>query len=307
MGIDSNLPEYSLGHQIRHYQLFQVKKYYTQEFICYILTPKQLQISLLTYVTTIKYSRVMYLIGIENRFATRIRWIKLIFHSDGRLSSWSKQYSTTRFNLKCNKTMYHIGFTRHFISYLGSPYDRFICSYHSEDECILDCVNGRTIEKYNRVAYGLDTTKADDYKHMSRAQVHDPKIAKSLDDIISECGKICNEVICDTDFTMTYETDENDVMTILLYTPNAPDTLVKYYPSIDMLDLVVYVMGAIGAWFGFAFIQIDLMGLYSFLQKLVLRLRGKKEEEDYILWRRVNVGTKGRPDIIHVPVTRLNN
>ena len=87
--------------------------------------------------------------------------------------------------------------------------------------------------------------------------------------------------------------DENYVMEMVLDTSNAPDTLVKYYPSINMLGLVVYVMGAIGAWFGFAFIQIDLMGLYSSLYKLAFRLRFKKEEENYILWRHVNVRTKG--------------
>ena len=290
------------------HELFKVKKYFSQEFMCYTIIPKQLEIPLMTYVTAIEYSRGMYGIGIENRLAAKITWIKLIVHGVESLPSWSKRYATTRQNLKANKTLYHMGFTRQFISYLGFPYDRFICSDHSEDECMLDCVNGKTIEKYNRVSYDLDTTKAYDYKHMSITQVRDPETAKSLDGIISECTKMCNEIICDTDFTITsYETDDNSAMEIVLYTPNAPDTLVKNYPSVDMLDLVVYVMGAIGAWFGFAFIQIDSMGIYSALQKLALRLRGKKEEENYILWRRVNVGTKGRPNIIHVPVSRLSN
>ena len=223
------------------------------------------------------------------------------------LPVWSKQYSTRRLVSNCNETMYHMGFTRQFISYLGFPYDRFLCDDDSTENCMVGCVNEKTIKKYDRVAYDLDTTITYDYKHMSITQVTDPIVAKSMDDIVSKCEGICNAVSCENDFTITsYETDENYVMEMVLDTPNAPDTLVKYYPSIKILDLVVYVMGAIGAWFGFAFIHIDLMGIFYGLQKLFQRLRGKKEEENYILWRRVNVVTNGRPNIIHVPVSRLN-
>lgn len=56
----------------------------------------------------------------------------------------------------------------------------------------------------------------------------------------------------DTNFPITsYEIDENYIIEIVLDKTNASDTLVKYYPSTNVLDFVVYVMSAIGAWFGF--------------------------------------------------------
>ena len=262
------------------HELFKVKKYYTQEFMCYWITPKKVDIPLLTYVRAIDFPRGIYGISIENRFSTKIRFIKFIVHNEKGLPVWSKRYSTSRLVSNCNRTMYHIGFIRQFVAYLGFPYDRFRCSDDATDDCMVRCVNERTIKKYNRVAYDLDTMKAYNYKHMSITQVTDPIVAKSMDDIVSKCEGMCNEMSCDDDFTITsYETDENYVMEIVLDTPNAPDTLVKYYPSIKMLDLLVYVMSAVGAWFGFAFIQIDLMGIFSGLHKVALRLRGKKEED----------------------------
>ena len=53
---------------------------------------------------------------------------------------------------------------------------------------------------------------------------------------------------------------------ISIETPQADDMIISFTPSVAMLDFVVYVIGATGAWFGFAFIHIDLDSSFNALK-----------------------------------------
>ena len=50
---------------------------------------------------------------------------------------------------------------------------------------------------------------------------------------------------------------------ILVETPQSPELLVKYKPSVHLLDLIVYVMGGIGAWFGVSFMDFNLVAVFN--------------------------------------------
>lgn len=95
--------------------------------------------------------------------------------------------------------------------------------------------------------------------------------------------------------------DNYSLLTFALHTPIAPDISIKFYPNIKFLDLFVYSMGAIGIWFGFAFINWDPILTFQLLNGMVNRVRekgqvSKKQEPVWILYKSnpLNPRMKGR-------------
>ena len=97
------------------------------------------------------------------------------------------------------------------------------------------------------------------------------------------CKSMCNVRVCYSDYTTTfYDSDEKrneSKMSIFVLTPFSEDTLISYHPSVNILDLVVYVMSAIGAWFGFAFININIPAAIESWKKFRTLIRSHKTDE----------------------------
>lgn len=84
--------------------------------------------------------------------------------------------------------------------------------------------------------------------------------------------------------------DEYTSLTFALHTPIAPDISITFYPNIKFLDLFVYSMGAIGIWFGFAFINWDPIVTFQLLNGIVYRVKekgqaSKKQKPVWILYK----------------------
>lgn len=261
---------------VRCNELFRIKKYYTQEFVCYAFHPQQFQVPTLNYFTATDSPGIIYTIGINNSFASRMKYYKFIVHSRKSLPRRSKQFSELRRTVDPTRKWYNIRFSRYFIHSLGYPYNGFICSDDplSYEECIENCVLNQTIHHYHRVAYDLDLEHPYDYSPITRSQIMNASLSDHLDRIVSTCfNNHCKLRPCHIDYTSTFTgNDEDSDVLILLKTPSASDISTTYLPSIHFLDFFVYVMGAIGTWFGFAFIQLDPIAIYSFTKNGLKRL-----------------------------------
>ena len=269
------------------YELFKARKYVTQDSICYLFEPKQINIPTSNYFTATMFPGVIYSLVLNSSFASRMRYYKFIVHSNVQLPHKSKYFAQVRRTSSPTNVRYNIQFSRHFLSLLSYPYTSYVCSRnkHANSECIEHCVMNETIRRYTRVAYDLDTETPYDFAAITKKQTLDSRFSSEVDALISNCSKRCRTRYCYFDYTSTwYDNDDFTSVAILVKTPNAPDTLITHMPRIYFLDLFVYCMGAIGSWFGFAFINIDPMVLVSFVKR-----RFQNTEQPQVITHRYRV------------------
>lgn len=239
-------------------EIFTIRKYFTQDSICYLFEPKQIKVPTLNYFTANMFPGVKYSIGLNESFAQHMRYYKYIVHSNIWLPFTSKKYAEVRRTDTPTKERYNIKFARFWLKYLGYPYEDFICTgeKHAQEWCHEYCIMNKTIAKYRRVTYDLDTYVPYDYPAITKKQTENVDFSKEIDRIVSNCMKSCKFRYCLFDYTTTrFDCDEYTHAMIYVKTPSAPDTLTISLPAIGLLDLFVYIMGALGSWFGFAFIH----------------------------------------------------
>lgn len=250
------------------YEHFIVKRYYTQEFICYIVMPKRNKIPYSTYSTTVDSPGEIYQIGINESISNSVHYLKPIVHR-GNNGFMSKKFAAVT-KISSQKERFNLKYSTNIIHYLGYPYDNFFCSSEEEayQTCIEYCSNNRSIKRYNKVVHDLNLMKHYDYKHISRSDILDQETSHDIDTIISYCFRECKNRDCNLEYTMTDHTDRmsSNYLAFRLNAPLVPFVDIQFYPNLKFLDLFVYVMGAIGAWFGFAFIHIDLPSIYNWFK-----------------------------------------
>lgn len=252
------------------YEFIKVKKYFTQDSICYIFDPQQIDVPASNYFAASMFPGVKYSVGFNNSFSEHMRYYKFVVHADAWLPSTSKNYAEVRRTNNPTKERYNIKFKRYWIKYLGYPYSNFTCSNHENAlyECREYCIMNQTIKIYRRIAYDIDTFIPYDYPAITRKQTASKKLSSEIDTIIHNCIKSCNTQYCLIDYTTTtFDHDNYSHAAIYIKTPLAPDTISITLPVHQILDLFVYVMGALGSWFGFSFIHLDSYRVPGFLKK----------------------------------------
>ena len=273
-------------------KIFQVKKFYTQEYICYLLEPMQFAIPYSTYTTTLDLPGMLYNIYVNVSISNMIKYVKPIMHYNCTLPVTSKQFAPVKYidSAKELRSTYQ----RHVVQYLGYPFDRFICIKNStlHSYCIEQCANTISIEQFGKVVHDLNLVFPYQYRHISKKDVINPGISQKIDIILEGCKYKCNRKACYQDYFMTYPiVSGGNKLQLHVFAPISPEVLIVFAPSISLLELFVYVMGAIGTWFGFAFIQIDFYQIYISFKNLLNR-RNK-----------VSVSVKEQlPNVIDLPI-----
>ena len=249
-------------------QFFGVKKYFSQEFMCYFISPNQYQIPYYSTYSSIDSSNVVYKIGVTDPFSSKVKYIRFIVHSNSSLPGISKRFSPV---IKpSSMKSFKLTYVKIFMERLGYPYGGFICAdkSHIYYDCVESCAMNKSIESFGKILYDTDTYHKYDQKHVSKRDAVDPIISNKIYDIYSFCWKKCSTYKCKVDYAITSQTsDVSDHMEVALDCPSFPYLWVVYYPRIELLDVTVYIMGAIGAWFGISFIHLNPLAIVIYIRK----------------------------------------
>ena len=265
-------------------ELFQTSKYYTQEYLCYLIKPKQFPIEYTTCTTTIDWPGVVYFIGIKYNVSRLMHYIKIVVHSSVLLPRESKRYSAY-FELPENESShFKVRYMRHILHYLGYPYDHFTCSNMPDeyDKCMEECTVAKCVKRFNKIPHDLNIAHPYEYRPISGQDVADPVVSREVDTIIRDCSNVCSVRPCETDYTLTDYVDRDyTYLEIALAAPVSPDISIRFAASLKTLDLFVYVMGAIGTWFGVAFINCDPIMLFLWFKNRC-KFRGNNLQNESI-------------------------
>ena len=258
-----------------------IKKYFSQEFMCYAVQPDQVELPYNIIFTTIDSPNTVYSVYLNKTVSSKLTFNRLIVHSNTSLPRISKRYSELiNVNRKSDLT---VKYTKVFVELLGYPYDKFTCNSNSAiyTTCLEECSMGKSIQMFDRVLYDIDTVKRYSYKVISYKQSSKVAISDSISDILSSCKGQCNIFTCKFDYAITsFKVNQAETYAISLLSPASPYMWTVFMPRLELLDLFVYVMGAVGAWFGISFISFDSV--------LLAKLFTKHETTTVVIpkWRR---------------------
>ena len=75
-------------------EMFNVTKYYTQEYVCYLIDPIQIDIAYQTYSTTIESNGEVYDVTLNMSISKKMKFFKAIIHSRKVSPYYSKKYAS---------------------------------------------------------------------------------------------------------------------------------------------------------------------------------------------------------------------
>ena len=273
---------FSLIHDKACYDHLSVKKFWTQEYICYKVLMNPTEVPYLNYVSGLDYPGELFRIILNKTIQEKMMHLKPIIHSRRTLATISKRYSRVHNRNDSKDNFYTISYNQHNILYLGYPFDSFTCTSNENlhRNCIEECGMTKSIEVLKKVLFDLDTTIEYKYRHVSISDIRNPITSRNIDDIIKKCDSKCNVKYCDPDYSMTrFSVSPDDDLTLIVMAPDSPFVHLRFTPALKLLDLIVYTMSALGAWFGVAFIHLEPLEVYQNFKRKFLGRSDKSEKK----------------------------
>ena len=243
------------------YEMFEIKKYFEREHICYQfdLIRNDQSIDMIEYTMTPGWTGLMFeLIFNANIFHT-IGMLSLSSHSINSSHILDSMFSFNQYLTKKAKPSARLHYRQIHRIKLKAPYQtkcqNFQNGYKTGLEYMLDEINNETINElgisipfiatYNDSA---NYRKVISYKYFQDENFLTVLNQKMNRSYVKECHTIFH-------ITTAEIFDDNDV-TILVYWPQDEKLVLKYVPKQDLIDYIVYVCSCIGIWFGLSAFSI---------------------------------------------------
>ena len=163
--------------------------------------------------------------------------------------------------------LYQLSQNTHSIDRLKFPHTDECVDYSStycidSVGCFTECVNNRTVKTFNKVA-PLRTLSEDEVDHfklqlMSLTDFRNDSISAAYDEMYDECLESFRFPDChsQTTFTSVSRHVSNNFQ-INVNHATEPSYSITSHPKVLLIDLITYIFGALGTWFGFSFITFN--------------------------------------------------
>lgn len=241
-------------------EYFNIQKYFTQEYICYKIAPVHQGLPYRSYTSSLWYPGTIYWISPREEVARKIEFVKPFVHSPG-LPLISAQFARYFHRRSKNESSFLITFAINHFHHLGYPYNSFKCSKPGDHaRCQANCTTYLSLQKFGKLFYDVVFAEPLNHQILSGQDVKIEGVMDKVQHIHEYCDSVCNIRDCEGNYTLsTVSVSMKDRFFIKVFSPNSPDIEKTSVPKVTNLDLVVYVMSALGTWFGFVVIDIDLM------------------------------------------------
>lgn len=262
-GLDRCYGEKSCG------EYYTVDKFYTQEYMCY---------RVLHYTKPTTFVGCALATGMPGWFASYrlsknisrdIQCIQLVVHSDP-FPNFERFY--TRYKLTYgNGFNMLISYTKYSFAQLGYPFNDYACgTYEEYFNCSNSCMIKRSLESFQKVPHNIVHPNGNDHLHITEKDVRKPGKDADLTAIISACKEECKVRPCSYDILKSsYVHDRDDNAYITIHCPESFFVSIAFVPQFSHLDILVYILSALGTWFGIVVIQLNPIKLFNRLKKYV--------------------------------------
>lgn len=260
-GLERRCVEKSCG------EYYTVGKFYTQEYMCY---------RVIHYTKPTTFIGCALATGMSGWFANYrlskdisrdIQYMKLIVHSDPfpnfeRFYTRHKHTGGNGFNML-------ISYTKYSFTELGYPFDSYACgTYEEYFNCSNSCMIQHSLESFQKVPHNIVHPNGSDHLHIIEKDVRKRGKDADLTRIISACKEECKIRPCSYDIlTSSFVKDEDNNPYVTIYCPESFFVSIAFLPQVSHLDTLVYILSALGTWFGIVVIELDPIKLFKCLKK----------------------------------------
>ena len=291
--------------------VFSVQKYIFQQYVCYALTKrKQESIDFDFIHSSLMYERELYNIDYSGK-PSNVGKIRVTISDGNEMPSISRVYSPGFYKDKTENINLQISCHNFSNTLLGYPYDKITCAADGDHyECRDECLRKQTIKHLNRLPFAIFNVVPENIPLISDKQMKNITISKMYQKWYKFCDKSCPVYQCKYSYCLTLGQSAvkgslggRPTSSIRMLTPINPTTNIQFFPSLPLLDFIVYILSSLGTWFGLVIISCNplpyVMMLYTnynkrrmrrhdrrdlFLRRM--RLRTRITKENYKRWTR---------------------
>ncbi|KAI1286505.1 hypothetical protein HDE_10863 [Halotydeus destructor] len=267
---------------------FNMTKYYTLEYICYV-------VNLIPFQGDLKYdaNRISYALnfpGLYYQLTLNEEWLKFM--------NYFKVLATQRTNgdrsvsgavvvsrgLYKNTALYSLFYVSYYkIRYhrLAPPYDTKCRDYIAEglktaSGCSHKCINKRSLRDLDRYWYASHAHIPIDKLPLSTYDFKNKTFGKVFEDIYLECQAACAQPECNRLWTLTLTRNERleGGIKFNIVKSKEPSFFVQYDALLTLESYLIFFMSCIGSWFGLSVLSFSPARLADMKRKQEDRKHG---------------------------------
>jgi len=278
--------------------LFDVDRYYVQEYLCYRLRMKHNG----TYdfqqvASSLGYARMVFMVAFDETIFRNVTIFLPTIHDLDDYPTNSILLSTQVWGSKI-----YIMLTYQFISIeqLPRPYSTDCHEYGrqmSQARCLTKCSITNTLDMVRKFPFSHIILESEYVKYHKTKIVHpedlldNVTIAKLMDQVDTKCKRQCRRPSCRT---RTYLTDiveristRQGAKMIRVDVPASPNITIKFNSTFDLFAYVTYALSCMGTWFGVSLVDCNPTKLVDQLKK---RYKAKAQPAFRMIIRPQSVG-----------------
>ena len=267
-------------------RLFQIRRYFTQEYMCYSFErTNDALISVLSVTRSTFAQFLMYELFLDHRFdhVNRIN----VASFDGDIPYFSRDFSASFYlDSLGNRNYIEVISADYQIDLLPAPYDTRCTRCYNQQQCdrhrcFPDCLIRRHAT-LNRVPAATIVLSPINMTVMSRIDLMNKTILNMVRDIFFACERSCAYTACRTQYSKTTAwTQEygNGSFGFASLTPIEPSIQTSAQPTMTGIDYFSFVCACIGTWFGLSCLSIS-RGLRRLMhQRQQNRIRRRRQQQ----------------------------
>lgn len=258
---------------------FNITKYYTQEFICYMYFIKSnMSISFKDVSHSLYWPNAIFQINLKN--VNSSQWLYVIVDPKSTLPLYSRNFGKS-FGREASDPLsfnyFTVTFRHNEIIRLEPPFETMCTNDKNEEES--ECIRRCLIEKLrgiDRFPSSEMTSVPVDMKHVNGYDYKNSTMQKNIDFINKDCKNSCKRPLCNLSYATTEvafsNMNEHDILRFKLMIPNSASAIITFNPKTHLLDFVIYLCSCLSLWFGISVASINPIQS----KKLFLRTRTPK-------------------------------
>ena len=274
-------------------KLFRVSRFFTQEFICYVITPSIVgEYSYMQIASSEHWSGEAYYVVIDD-FFNGTKFFKGVIHSSLMLPFMSIYFAPSLL-----RTTPHLQNEYHFTSVsvtktlLPSPYPSQ-CSTTQVPNCYEKCLIAETIATWRQFPFSEIIDESDrnlydfNLSHLTGYDMADPLISELYVRLEKQCAYRCRHDECQTHYSVTqlfatYVTGSRLKFRINL--PRSFSYFITMIPYMYFIDYITLVMSCFGTWLGLSVINFNPLHLFNWFATRNVRT----QNQDQVSERHIN-------------------
>lgn len=270
--------------------LFNTKKFYVQEFVCYMLDPSPLYYKNHKYLYkmsaySINLPNAIYQITPNTTAFTESYVVQTCIHLRNYYPGNSYPHSARY--IFHSRARLEYTYSKVTIERLPYPFATDCRRYRFPDQTLFTsnrlgchniCVYNYTVHTLRKVPFSSIIPQPLDMRHVNQLEMTNVTLEQNINQYItSVCDVRCAKLDCKKSEHLTQYHAFKTVSstTFVIKIPDMPFQNIKFKPAMQTIELVVYIMSCVGAWFGISVLSLNPV---SFVTKILQKKRNPRKE-----------------------------